>query len=301
MASVAADRREAARIRDRIGAIEVELEALDAEEATALERVAAEDADVRELQRFTLRGVIADLRGQKDDQLRREAAEAANARHEVILVRGRQAAAVRDLDALQDRLVALGDPDADWGSAMDDRRGWTDAYGSDRADRLEALAVELGGIDDERRECDEARVAAVGALAALDEVDVALSDRTDAAGDDGHADRLDDLCALVRAAEDALRGLASELHDLGLRLTTPDVVARWDRAFERFFAGLVGDEELAVRMAEAAGVVGHALERVGQIAADVDARSRTLSARETELFEERRELLADVAVPVDEM
>lgn len=294
LASIAAERREAARVRNRIVVVEAELEDLEAEEAAALARVDAEEADVRELQRFTLRGIVADLRGQKDDQLRREAAEVALARHQVLVVRDRQAAVVRELDALQDRLVALGDPEADWADALGDHRRWIAEHGDEHAERLTRIAVELGELDDERRECDEARLAAVDALAALDEVDAALGAGPPDPDDVERDDRVEGLCVLVRDAEDALRSLATELADLGVRLTTPDVVARWDRAFECFFAGLVGDDVLDARFAESADVVGHALERVGQLAADVDERARLLSAREVELLEERRDLLDDV-------
>ncbi|MBX3314324.1 MAG: hypothetical protein KF906_08385 [Actinobacteria bacterium] len=301
LASIAAERREADRIRDRITVVEAELETLEVEEAAALARVDAEEADVRELQRFTIRGIVADLRGLKDEEIRREAAEVAVAHHDVLVVRERQAAVVRELDSLQDRLVALGDPDAEWSEAVRDHRRWIAEHGDEHAERLTGLAVELGELDDERRECDDARAAAVDALAALDDVDAALADGSGDPADDEHPERLDALCGLVRAAEDALRSLATELADLGLRLTTPDRVERWDRAFSCFFDGLVGDEVLDARLAESAEVVGHALERVGRVAADVDERSRALSAREVDLLDERRELLEDVLAPEDQM
>lgn len=305
-ASIAADRREAEHVRERIGRVDAELASLESEIEAALDRLDREQDDVRDLQRFTLRGILADLRGEKDDAMRREIAEVAEVRYEVATLRDRQSTAVRELDALQDRLVALGDLDAEWIAVQEARRSWIgesddddDAVGA----RLAEIADALGDLEHERRECGEARVAAVEALARLDEVDDALTDAAPELADESRRDdRLELVCDRVRTAEDALRGLATELHDVGVDLATPEVVQRWDRAFDAFFTGLVVDESLAERLAGAAAIVDHAQERVGQVAADVEGRSKTVSTREDELFEERSAILERLAdTRADEM
>lgn len=298
LTAISGARREAARVRARIVEVEGELEQLEVDARVATERLASEEDDVRQLQTFTLRGILADLRGRKGTELEREVAEAATARHELVNLRDRQAAVVAELEGLQDRLVALGDLDAEWADAVAAKQRWVVDRGEGDAVRLADIAEELGDIEDEQHECDEARTAAVEALARLDEVADALGDPADWAGgvDD---DRLDGLCTRVRSAEDAIRRLARELEDIGVGLTEEGSLAaqRWDRAFEGFLSGVVSDDALDRRVADALASVDRAQVRMGLIAADVEERSHRLTARAVALEEERDELRQ---VPADE-
>lgn len=296
LTAIASARREAARVRARIRAVEGELEELEVELREANERVSAEEDDVRRLQSFTLRGILADLRGQKGAELEREVAEVATARHAVVTLQDRQLAVVADLEGLQDRLVALGDLDAEWDDAVAAKARWVDEGDGDSMRRAD-LAEALGDSEDELRECDEARTAAVDALACLDDVADHLGDESDWA-DGADDDRLDALCGSVRVAENAIRRLAAELEDVEVALDggSRAVVMRWDRAFEGFLAGVVTDDALDRRVAEAAAVVDLARVRVGRIAEDVEARAVELGRRVAELREERAALGAQPSV-----
>jgi len=298
LTAITGSRREATRVRHRIAEVERELEELEGETMTALARLDGEADDVRRLQTFTLRGILADLRGRKGADLEREVAELASARHAVVTLRDRQAAAVTELDGLQDRLVALGDLDVEWAEAVSAKERWVAERGDRASGRLADLAEELGDVEDEQRECEEARVAAVDALARLDEVGDALGDPAHWA-DGADDDRLEELCARVRAAEDAIRRLADELRDVGVEPTeeTDAAVERWDRAFEPVLAGVVADGALDRRVAAAVAIVERAQVRVGRLAAEVDERSARLTARGEALLGERAELQA---VPVDD-
>lgn len=291
LTAVAGARREAARVRTRLGEVEQELEQLESEVDAALVRLGDEEDDVRQLQSFSVRGILADLRGRKGAELQREVAELAVARAEVATLRARQADVVAELDALQDRLVALGDLDVEWADAVTARDRWVADRGDDRGARLLTIAEALGDVEDELQECEEVRVAAVDALDRLDGVADALGDPAEWSGgvDD---ERLDDLCVRVRTAEDAIRRLATELQDIGVSLTEEQATAaqRWDRAFEGFLSGVVTDEALDRRAADAAAVVDRAQVGVGRIAAEVEERSSALSARAVALQEERSEL-----------
>ena len=50
---------------------------------------------------------------------------------------------VRELDGLQDRLVALGDPDGELAGALDDRQQRLQDEGGPTAERLTEIAAEL--------------------------------------------------------------------------------------------------------------------------------------------------------------
>lgn len=291
LTAIAGARREAARVRSRIGEVEQELERLEDEVQSAVVRLGAEEADVRQLQSFTLRGILADLRGRKGRELEREVAQLADARHELVTLRERQGAVVAELDGLQDRLVALGDLDAEWADAVAARERWVAERGEGDGARLVGIAEALGDIEDELHECEEVRVAAVDALSRLDDVADALGEPSGWAGgvDD---EQLDELCVQVRSAEDAIRRLARELQDIGVELSEEGAAAvqRWDRAFEGFLSGVATDEALDRRAATAAAVVDRAQVRVGRIAAEVEERSSRLASSAAALQEERAEL-----------
>ena len=162
-----------------------------------------------------------------------------------------------------------------------------------------------GEIDDEQHECEEARAAAVDALAKLDRVAESLGAAEDWSGfdtwfgggvftsSDKH-DRLDEAGRCMGEAEESLRRLGKELADLGESVEQAITVDRWDRAFDVFFDDVFADASMQRRITDAARLIDVAQERVGRIAADVEERSQRLSARAAGLQEERRELLAPV-------
>ncbi|MCB0976234.1 MAG: hypothetical protein KDB02_02135 [Acidimicrobiales bacterium] len=303
LASITAAKREASRIRSRIAEVEAELESLDAEYGAAVQRLEGEEADVRKLAGFSFTGLIADLRGSREEALEREIAEAAAARLEVATLLERQDAEVRELSSLQDRLVALGDPDVEWQDALADRERWVEVHGGETAERLARIATEMGDLDDEMRECEEAREVAGEALSRLDGVAEALGAAEDWSGFDTwfgggvftrseKHDQLDEASRRIHEAEDSLRRLSKELADIGEEVGSAVTVDRWDRAFDEFFDDVYSDASMRRRIGEALALVDHAQERVGRIAADVEERSRLLSQRIAALQEERAELLA---------
>ena len=216
LASITAAKREASRIRSRIAEVEAELESLDAEYGAAVQRLEGEEADVRKLAGFSFTGLIADLRGSREEALEREIAEAAAARLEVATLLERQDAEVRELSSLQDRLVALGDPDVEWQDALADRERWVEVHGGETAERLTRIATEMRDLDDEMRECEEAREVAGEALSRLDGVAEALGAAEDWSGFDTwfgggvftrseKHDQLDEASRRIHEAEDSLR------------------------------------------------------------------------------------------------
>lgn len=301
LAVVAGARREANRVRARIAEVEQELETLDAEVTAATARIGSEAADVRRLQSFTLTGILSDLRGQRESDLEREIAELADAQYLVATLRERQDAVVGELVSLQDRLVALGDPDAEWDDALAGRERWVELTGP-VSDRLSVIAGELGDLDDERVECDEAREVAGEALIRLDRVAESLGSAEDWTGYDTwfgggvltsseRHDQLDDATKRMHEAEDSLRRLGKELAGLGDAVETTIRVHRWDRVFDVCFEDVFADASMRRRIADAIALVDLAQERVGRIAGVVEERSRGLTARIEELQQERATLL----------
>ena len=302
LSSAAAALREAERVRTALADAEQALEDLDARIGAARSRLADERQDVRELQTFTLRGVLSDLRGRRERELEREGAEAEAAHYRVAQLEDKQGTLVRARERLLDRLAALGDVEAAYDAAAAEQQRWVEAAGGADADALASVVDAIGRADDERLECEEGRVAADLAIAHLERVAALLGEpeswaaydtwRGEVFGAAERDDRLEDLGAALHGAEGALRSLSKELGDVepGLGDTVP--VERWERAFEPFFDDLGSERPFVARVQDAIVVDSVLHARVAQVRSAVEERLGAVVRRAEVLDADRRRLLA---------
>lgn len=302
LARLADDRREAANLRAKLAHVTEALEAADALVERTRAALAEEQDDVTRLETLSLTRVLHSLSGSRSAELDRERAERDAARYAFAEADDRRKTTYRELQRIQDRLVALGDVDARWEAALHQRERWLEATGEPGAAEAVGLATQRGVVDAELREAEEALAAAERAMALLARAADLLGppetwDGIDRwfggaiAGGVHRHERLDEATELLRQVDAAMTALDRELADVEHATLAPLRFEAWDRAFDAMFEGLFTDLAVAKRLTEAIQRVGQARVTVERTADELARGRTTLAGRRGELDDARRRLL----------
>ncbi len=281
LAAVARAAREQQHLLVQRDAGRAEVERATEEVARAREALSDEHGGAQQLASLSVASVAAMLRGTRDDQLRQQLAAREAARLAFLAAEERLAEALADLARVEDRLVAVGDVDAERRRLEEARQRWlavtappspTDAPTptpppsttppSAAADRL-AAAERLGVLAEELREVDEALVAGHLAAARLAHAATVLG-RTGAGTAPPDDDAIDSVVAVLRHCDLALGTFQRELADLVQGGVGPRGAGRWDDTVATFADQLYDDLDVAAHQQAAAA-------RIDVLRAEVDA------------------------------
>ena len=286
MARVAQARREQQHllVQREAGRAEVAQATDDVERARAA--LSDEHGDAQQLASLSFTSVAAMLRGTRDDQLREQLATREAARLAFLAAEERLAHALADLARVEDRLVALGDVDAERLRLEDAQRRWlavaeptpplaatppsapaTGAPVSGAPDtpvgRIE-VAARRGVLAEELREVDEALAAGHLAAARLGHAAVVLGRPGSGTVRPADDDSIDTVVAILRHCDLALGTFQRELADLVQGGVGPRGAGRWDDTVATFADQLYDDLDVAAHQQAAAA-------RIDVLRAEVDA------------------------------
>lgn len=273
------------------------------EVATARSELADETADVAALESFSPARIWATLRGSRDTDLDRERAEQQAAEYAVARAETLLASATDEVRRAEAELAALGDVDARRRRALAAMDEWLRASGSPRGPELERCASETAAAQAEQGEVREAVEAAAAAAAALAGAQQALGSAGGWATYDTFFgggmltdmmkyDRMDASQQALHHADGALRRLARELADVGVRSTVERLqVDGLTRTFDVWFDNIFTDWSVKSRISEASAHTDQAARLVHDLRVRLAERERELAGVVQRLAGERERLL----------
>ncbi|MEV7430292.1 hypothetical protein AB0N29_11810 [Nocardioides sp. NPDC092400] len=303
LADAERDLAEQRRLTARLERGEAAVAAADAEVVARRARLADESADVRRLESFSPTRIWAGLRGSRDVDLDRERAEQQAAEYAVAQAEARLARARDEVGVTRAALDAVGDATARRREALAGKEEHLRATGHPSVPELDEIAGLTGAGRSAVAELQEAVAAADHALARLSAAAELLSSaRSWSTADtflDGGLltdmvkyDRMDAAQRLLHDADLALRGLATELADVGMTAVGGIEVTSLTRTFDVWFDNIFSDWSVRNRITEAADRVAWTLRAVADVREQLLARWRTEHAGLERLAVRREELLA---------
>lgn len=228
-------------------------------EIAELERVLAkENRDVERLRRTSLSSIVASIRGDKEDRLSREQAEAEAANVRLEGHRNRLAEQKRALQATLTELGELRGAAEDYQGALDAKEAAVHDGGGALSAELTQMASEYGDLVAARREHEEAAAAGVeaeqAAAAMLRRLDDASGTSTfDVVGgglltDMVERGQLEEAERLGWQVQQHLDRFAAELRDIGIvvdpKVPTVDTGAFMDTFFDNVFTDLAKHDRI---------------------------------------------------------
>ncbi len=284
-------------LRARCQELDTELDELRA-------RHADEVKDVELLERLSLTRVLVSLRGNRNDALARERAEADAARYRVAEAQARRDAVQREYLAAQHRRSTLVGAPETYREALNDKELHLSGSDDQVGRQLLEIADERGRLHAEMREMAEALQAAGNARHALAEVQKQLGKASDWSTYDtffgGGAlssvmkhDRLDDAAKAAAHADRCLAVLRTELADVpDLPVTAPELaVDGLTRFVDVWFDNIFTDLAVGDRIKKAKRSVARCLQLVDEVENRLRQRSARAGTALTGLEQRRRGLL----------
>lgn len=303
LADAERDLAEQRRLTARLERGEAAVAAADAEVVARRARLADESADMRRLESFSPTRIWAGLRGSRDVDLDRERAEQQAAEYAVAQAEARLARARDEVGATRAALDAVGDAAARRREALAAKEEHLRVTGHPSVPELDEIAGLTGAGRSAVAELQEAVAAADHALARLSAAAELLSSArswstADTFFDGGlltdmvKYDRMDAAQRLLHDADLALRGLATELADVGMTAVGGIEVTSLTRTFDVWFDNIFSDWSVRNRITEAADRVAWTLRAVADVREQLLARWRAEHAGLERLAVRREELLA---------
>lgn len=264
--------------------------------------------DVARLEGAGPRAIIASLLGSKEETLERERHEylAASLQHHECA--HAIASCEADIGEIETSLATLGDVDATYEAALEEKARVL-ASGTDaRAFRLMRIAEDVGVLTFQAREAREAVTAGETALEALESVSTALADLFGVGVDviDGvgvarsqlSPTRLNVLVDATDEAQDRLRVFRRELADLGIKAKLElDLDSELDEltsSSRSLFGGYYSRSKARAEIDAAGEEVDSMAAKVERILDDVRAGIETVDKGLVDLTAERRRILEEV-------
>jgi hypothetical protein len=311
LSRVAEARREVQRLKARREAVLAELEAAAEEIEEKREQLAKEHEDVVRLESFSISRVVTSLRGEHDEQLRKEIAEREAARVAYLAAEERERAALNELHSIDDRLAAMGDVDAEWERVIDARQRWLEATSASPETPAAARVPDPSGLHDlverrgvieaELRDVDEVLAAAHLAAARLAHASAVIGSASSWKGYEAwfgggmlsrmyDHDRLDAAAAGLREVDNVMTVLRRELADLRAAGVADIEVRGWDRTFEAFLDNFFNDLAIDERVRAAAEKVSSLRTEIDRLLLVVAEHRRRLEDEAERLLEHRMAL-----------
>jgi predicted nucleic acid-binding Zn-ribbon protein len=258
-------RRLAGRAEEDLARVETRAEVLE-------EEARREGRDVERLESRTLARLVHDLRGTRDEALRRERQEHLDARLAYDAQLERAASLRSELAELRRLAQELGDPEADYRTALADKRHLLAAAGGAAAGRVDRLAEALAEARSHEWEVGEALRAGEALSEGLERVRSSLG----SAGSWGTYDLLGGgfISSMIKhdRIDEARSGLAQaaaladrfrrELGDIGLDGPAIPGIDSFTRTADVFFDNVFTDWTVQSRIEQAEANVREARERV---------------------------------------
>lgn len=272
------------------------------EELTA--SLTREERDVERLEGLSLTRVLVALRGDRNDALARERAEADAARYRVAEAEARLAAMRREHAAVRARLAELDGAPHALAAVLDERERHLQESGDPRQAPLLELARERGRLTAEVREIAEALRAAGEAAQALHLVRGKLGSASSwstydtflgggVVGSTVKHSRLDDAARAAAHADQCLAALRTELADVsGVPLNGPRLaIGGTTRFVDVGLDNIFTDLSVRDRIRNAQQNVEQAIQRVGAVRDRLTRRTAQARTRLAAIDVERRNLL----------
>ena len=252
-------------------------------------RLAAETADVADLESMSMTRILASLKGSRQNDLDRERAEAQAAAYLVADAEARLTTERRERASLAERIAAYGDLDARRSELMAEREAevQADPAHTDRAARLTELAGEVGELRARGVQVEEADAAGREAHTVLQRTAQHLGSAGSWSTYDtflgggmlssmAKHDQLDKAAALMRQADVALARLGTELADVGLDAVGGVGIDSMTRALDIWFDNIFTDWAVRER-------IGQATQRVHALLGQLDHVGQRLATMKQEV------------------
>lgn len=296
-------RQEQKGLQRRLKAATEQAQAVEREVADRRTILADESEDVAKLESFSPTRIWATLKGSRDTDLDRETAERDAERYAVAEAEARLEVARRDVASLEAQLGQLGDVAGDYDAALKAKEQWLTSTGAPTATDLARVAEERGALHAEDAEAREAHAAGLAARDLLLHAQQLLGNAQswstwDTFGGGGmfsdmmKYDKLDQVTAVLRQADQAMDRFSRELADVGMRAVGGVEVDGLTRTFDVFFDNFFSDLAVRRRIQDAAARINEAVGAVERVLQRLTSRGKEIADRLRELEEERSALLA---------
>lgn len=290
------------RLRATREAVSRELTEAQGLRASLEEQLTDEQKDVRRYESGVW-AFLYDLVADREARLSKEQKEAAAAQAKLAETSALCERMTDQVATIEKRLAELTGADADLAAARAGKEAVIRATGGSRADDLDAISADLGGLDAEGKEIDEAIAAGARAHASMARLVEALGSAQNWGTADVFSDslfvtwikrgRMDEADALAGVAQADLMLFGRELGDLGLMLQAETAdLAQHHRFLDTWFDNIFTDLSVQSRIKQAlAGAddvlreVGRRLDQLRSRRADTLTRSEQLSRRRLEILE----------------
>ncbi|MDO5535020.1 MAG: hypothetical protein Q4F65_10260 [Propionibacteriaceae bacterium] len=274
-----------------------------ADAEAALQR---EQADVERLEGLSWTRIMSAVRGERDVDLAREQAQARAAQLQVDAARRVADETRAAADELQRSLRQLGPVEDEYRRALADQTAHLSATDTTVGPRLTEVADQLGRLEAETRELDEARAAGADALAALHSAQEYLQKAKDWSTADtffgggllsdlAKYDRLDQVSSHLERADAALTRYGRELGDVRLAAVEGVNISGVAATFDFFFDNIVSDWATLRRVTAASDRVRDLIRAVESTQASLHARLQGLAGDRATLTHERDHLVRDAS------
>ncbi|QIX27802.1 hypothetical protein ncot_15280 [Nocardioides sp. JQ2195] len=276
-------RTEHRKLGERLALLDQQVARAEQSVARARARLVDERADVAKLESFSTTRIMAALRGDRSERIEREKAEQQAAEYAVATEEAGLAQVRAERDHLAARRTSLGDVDGSWERALAAKEQWLTtvdpAAGGEAAD----LSSRIGRGTAQLKELGEAQQAHGRAVAQLTAAAGFLGSARswstyDAwfdggfVGDLAKHQKMDEASARMRAADVALRQLATELADVSMAPVGGLGVTDLTKTFDIWFDNIFTDFAVRNRIIESIDRVNAALHALGGIGQQLAGR-----------------------------
>ncbi len=267
-------------------------------------RLAAEQADVDQLDGLSLTGVFYTVLGTKSERLEKERQELLSAK----LKFDESVAAVTDahqeMRRWRDELAPLSDVESEYQALIGEKEKSLTAAGGARAEKLLVLAEQLADLESDQKELQEALQAGQTALSSLRQVDAALTSAANWGTWDmlgggmlttmAKHSQIDTARETAQEAQLQLRRFQTELADADQRLHLSLEIDGFSKFADYFFDGLIADWAVQSKIQQASAACGATISQVNSAVSECRRRLAETQQQLEKVSASRRELLEQV-------
>ncbi|KQY64713.1 MULTISPECIES: hypothetical protein [unclassified Nocardioides] len=289
-------------LRERLTGLEQDLAVATRAVAEARARLEDERADVAKLESFSPTRILAGLKGERVERLEREKAEQQQAEYATATAEARESQLEAECADVRQRLQGLGDVEENWQRVLAEKEAWIPTVDPQVGASLADLATRVGALRNEERELAEADQAGQQAFRALNEAAELLGSAQSWStydtffgggliSDLQKHQRLDDATNRLRAADGALRRLATELNDVGVAPVGDVGISDLTKTFDVWFDNFFSDLAVRDRIVDSTARVRGALAAVAGVGQEIERRRAAVTQGLAQCATERESML----------